>query len=75
MSCIPNGNSGLLMALASALSFLLAQGHDSEQIGRMAAFFTLLGDSLALLALQPGERRGESAPCVQQSQAPGQLAK
>lgn len=50
-----NGNNGQLMGLASALSLLLAQGQEAEQIGRMAAFFTLLGDSLALLALQAPE--------------------
>ena len=53
MACGWKGSSGELMALASGLSILLARGQESEDIGRMAAFFTLLGDSLALLALQP----------------------
>ena len=32
---------------------LLAQDQDSGQLGRMSAFFTVLGDILALFALQP----------------------
>ena len=43
-------DSGELLTLACAL----AKGRDAGQLGRMAAFFTILGDSLALLALQPG---------------------
>ena len=46
--------SGELLALASAVACALAKGRDAGQIGRMAAFFTILGDALALLALQPG---------------------
>ena len=56
-----------LLVLAVALSVLLAQDQDESQIGRMAAFFTLVGDTLALLALQPGlclptEREAAPAP-------------
>ena len=48
LSC---GDSRELMALAVALSMLLAQ--DAQQLGRLAAFFTVVGDTLALFALQP----------------------
>ena len=75
MSHMFSRNSYILLAAAVLLAVLLAWEADVDERGRMAAFFTVLGDALALLALQPGERRGESAPCVQQSQAPGQLAK
>ena len=40
--------------LAVILAVLFAQDQDEEEIGRMAAFFTILGDILALFALQPG---------------------
>ena len=43
LSC---GDSRELMALAVALSMLLP-------LGRLAAFFTVVGDTLALFALQP----------------------
>ena len=68
MACKWNGANGQLMGLASALSLLLAQGQDSEQIGRLAAFFTLLGDSLAVLALQPPEVLPSSCQCASPDQ-------
>jgi len=49
-----DGDSRDLLVLAVTLSALLAQDQDQEQIGRMAAFFTIVGDTLALFALQPG---------------------
>ena len=42
-----------LLAIAVILALLLAQDQDSGQLGRMSAFFTVLGDILALFALQP----------------------
>ena len=45
------GGSQELLAIAVILALLLAQ--DSGQLGRMSAFFTVLGDILALFALQP----------------------
>lgn len=44
------GNGELLMA-ANAAAVVLAQGRSKEEITRMAAFFTIIGDALALLAL------------------------
>ena len=38
---------------AVLLAVLLAWEADVDERGRMAAFFTVLGDALALLALQP----------------------
>lgn len=43
-----------LLILAVILAVLFAQDQDESQIGRLAAFFTILGDTLALFALQPG---------------------
>ena len=59
--CSRSPDSGELLTLAAALACALAKGRDAGQLGRMAAFFTLLGDSFALLALQPG-RDGQDCP-------------
>ena len=45
--------SYILLAAAVLLAVLLAWEADVDERGRMAAFFTVLGDALALLALQP----------------------
>ena len=47
---LSSGDSRELLALAVALSMLLAQGQDAQQLGRLAAFFTVVGDTLALFA-------------------------
>ncbi|MGI5962611.1 MAG: hypothetical protein ACOX7N_02710 [Lawsonibacter sp.] len=44
-----------LIVLASTLAAALAKGQSPETIGRMAAFFTLLGDTLAVFALESSE--------------------
>ena len=46
-------NSYILLAAAVLLAVLLAWEADVDERGRMAAFFTVLGDALALLALRP----------------------
>ena len=54
--CGSQGQGGDLVAAAAALSVLIAQGKTAEQISLLAALFTIVGDSLALLALKaPGE--------------------
>lgn len=54
----------LLLAVAAATK--LAQGRSSDEIGLLAAFFSVLGDNLALLALEPDEddenSSGEKCP-------------
>lgn len=55
-------NSYILLAAA----VLLAWEADVHERGRMAAFFTVLGDALALLALQPScpaAEEDEVTPC------------
>lgn len=44
-------DSGQLFAAATALSSALAQGKNPEELARLAAFFTLVGDTLALFSL------------------------
>ena len=50
---LSTGSSRELAVLAAALAALLARDKDQEQLGRLAAFFTVVGDTLALFALQP----------------------
>lgn len=52
MSCTDSGGS---LSLAVTAAVALAQGRTEDEITRMAMFFTVLGDSLALLALDAPE--------------------
>ena len=52
-----------LLILAVILAVLFAQDQDEAEIGRLAAFFTILGDTLALFALQPGLFQGCKRLC------------
>ena len=63
-SCSTNHHQ--LIVLASSLAALLAQHKTPEEISRLAAFFTLLGDTLALLALQP-DCNSSDHPCTPNS--------
>lgn len=47
----PGGNRALLAA-AVLLASSLAEGRSQEELGQLSAFFTVVGDSLALLALE-----------------------
>jgi hypothetical protein len=49
----PDGST--LLLLSAVVSLQLAQGRSQEDLALMAAFFTVLGDSLALLALSAPE--------------------
>ena len=53
---LSSGDSRKLLALAIALSLCLARDQDQAELGRLAAFFTVVGDTLALFALQPDLR-------------------
>lgn len=54
LSSLYNAGSGQLFALAAAFSAALAQGQGSDQLARLGAFFTIVGDTLALYSLDPG---------------------
>lgn len=59
-SCSEAGQSlSSAMALSMALSMALAQGKNQEELARLAAFFTLVGDTLALLSLQSSSDCGK----------------
>ena len=53
MSSIYNANSGELLTMAVALSAALAQGKSQAQLAKLGAFFTIVGDTLNLYALEP----------------------
>ena len=53
---LSSGDSRALLALAIALSLCLARDQGQAELGRLAAFFTVVGDTLALFALQPDLR-------------------
>ncbi len=59
--CISDLSGCNLIGLASSLSILLAQGLTPEEIGVLAAFFTSVGDNLALIAINhPSSTQNES---------------
>ena len=41
--------------MAVALSAVLAQGQSQAQLAKLGAFFTIVGDTLALYALEPAQ--------------------
>ena len=56
MDC--NSQSYYLVLLASTLSIYISQGLSSDDIGILAAFFTAVGDNLALIASMPKDEDG-----------------
>ena len=62
MSSLYHANSGQLFALAAAFSAALAQGQSSDQLARLGAFFTIVGDTLSLYALEPDQANSEKTP-------------
>ena len=55
MSSLYNANSGELLTMAVAFSAALAQGQSQAQLAKLGAFFTIVGDTLNLYALQPSQ--------------------
>lgn len=62
MSYLHNASSGQLFALAAAFSAALAQGQSSDQLARLGAFFTIVGDTLSLYALEPDQASSAITP-------------
>lgn len=63
--CGSQGQGGDLVAVAAALSVLIAQGKTAEQISLLAALFEVVGDNLSLLALKAPS--GEDCCCQDES--------
>ena len=51
MSCLSGKNNRELAVLAVTAAAALVQEHTAEEAARLAAFFTILGDTLALFSL------------------------
>ena len=62
----PNNNcssSGLdLVGLSSSLAILISKNVDIEDLGILAAFFTTLGDNLALIATSKSICKSKNSP-------------
>ncbi len=54
-------DGAVLLAAAAALQ--LSRGRSEDEIGLMAAFFTALGDNLALYQAIPHPENGERSAC------------
>ncbi|MDE6591152.1 MAG: hypothetical protein K2K53_12590, partial [Oscillospiraceae bacterium] len=50
--CGSQGQGGDLLAVATALSVLIAQGKTAEQIELISTLFEIIGNNLSLLALK-----------------------
>ena len=50
---LSNLSGSNLIALASSLAVLISQDLTSDEIGSLAAFFSALGDNLALILASP----------------------
>ena len=55
------GSSESLVLLATAVSLQLAQGKDADTLAVLSAFFSVLGDNLALYALKLPEQSSRSS--------------
>ena len=55
MSCLSGEHNRERVVLAVTAAQILNQGRSAEETARLAAFFTILGDTLALFSLEPEE--------------------
>ena len=51
--CTPSNGSRALAVAAILTADALTRDRTADEIGRMAAFFTVLGDTMALLSFDP----------------------
>lgn len=59
MERCPSGGEGLVL-LAAAAAISLAQGRSTEELECLSALFSVLGDQLALIAVQRGQSESAS---------------
>lgn len=55
--CTPSNGSRALAIAAVLTADALTKDRTADEIGQMAAFFTVLGDTMALLAFDPKLKR------------------
>ena len=53
LNCTASNGSQVLAIAAVLTADALTRGRTVEEIGKMAAFFTVLGDTMALMAFDP----------------------
>ena len=56
------GSGDALVLLTAVVALQLVQGRTAEEIELMAAFFTVLGDNLALWLSRPAQSEGQVCP-------------
>ncbi len=54
---LSNLSGSNLIGLASSMAILISQDLTTDEIGLLSAFFTALGDNLALLAINPSNNQ------------------
>ena len=69
LSPIYNANSGQLLTMATVFSAALAQGQSQANLAKLGAFFTIVGDTLALYALEPTQSSTSASQQEAETQA------
>lgn len=64
--CSPGNHSRAIAVAAVLTADALTKDRSADEIGRMAAFFTVLGDTMALLAFDPQLKQCQEA-CMQEN--------
>lgn len=57
-------NGEFLVLVAALVSIQMAQGRSTDEIDLLAAFFTVLGDNLALIPTRRAQQDPEPPNCV-----------
>jgi hypothetical protein len=57
-------NGEFLVLVAALVSIQMAQGRSTDEIDLLAAFFTVLGDNLALISTRRAQQDPEPPNCV-----------
>ena len=64
MSCGQGPSGELLLAAAAVAAIQIAQGKSVDEVSILGAFFTVLGDNLALLAARQGLEETAQKSCI-----------
>ena len=62
MACTSGPSGEALLVIAALVSFQLAQDRSNDELGVLAAFFTVLGDNLALIAARRAAQDTDTDP-------------
>lgn len=61
MNCLNNLNPCELVTLANIISVSIAQNLTSDELVALSGFFTIMGDSLAVLSTSPNSSENKSS--------------